>query len=99
MTYNYSAQTSAVTDPLGTVRTYSFTAPFASVKLAGLSQPCPSCGGSNVSAMTYDVNGNVASRTDFNGKKSCYQYDLTRNLETIRVDGLLSSESCSTGAG
>jgi YD repeat-containing protein len=46
--------------------------------------------------MSYDANGNVGSRTDFKSKKICYAYDLTRNLETARAEGILSTETCST---
>ena len=35
---------------------------------------------------SYDVNGNITSRTDFNGNQTIYSYDLTRNLETRRVE-------------
>ena len=41
-----------------------------------------------VASLTYDANANVSSRTDFNGQKSCYAYDLSRNLETKRVEGV-----------
>ena len=85
-----------VTDPLGTARTYNFQTILGVVKTTGVSQPCPSCGGTQSQATTYDANGNIASRTDFNNKKSCFAYDLTRNLETTRVEGLLASESCTT---
>lgn len=36
----------------------------------------------SASALTYDANGNVVTRKDFNGKLTSYSYDLTRNLET-----------------
>ncbi|MDP3126719.1 MAG: RHS repeat-associated core domain-containing protein, partial [Thiobacillus sp.] len=45
---------------------------------------------------TYDANGNVASRADFNGHKTCFAYDLTRNLEIARVEGLAAGASCPT---
>jgi len=32
------------------------------------------------------LNGNVASRTDWNGNLTTYQYDLARNLETSRTE-------------
>jgi RHS repeat-associated protein len=85
-----------VTDPLGTARTYNFQTILGVVKTTGVDQPCPSCGGSQSQATTYDANGNVASRTDFNGKKMCHAYDLARNLETARVEGLASSADCAT---
>jgi RHS repeat-associated protein len=95
-TYDARANTTSaiVTDPLGTARTYNFQTILGVVKTTGVSQPCPSCGGSSSQATTYDINGNVSSRTDFNNKKSCSAYDLTRNLETSRIDGLLSTEDC-----
>jgi RHS repeat-associated protein len=80
-----------VTDPLGTARTYNFQTILGVVKTTGVSQPCPSCGGSNAQAMTYDANGNVASKTDFNGNRTNYVYDLARNLETSRTEALTSS--------
>jgi len=83
-----------VTDPLGTVRTYSFQTILGVAKATNVDQPCPSCGGTQSQATTYDANGNVASRTDFNNKKTCYAYDMARNLETSRVEGLLSNEDC-----
>lgn len=74
-----------VTDPLGTARTYGFTTVLGVVKNTSLTQACGSCGGSSA-ATTYDANGNIASRTDFNGNQTVYGYDLTRNLETSRTE-------------
>lgn len=85
-----------VTDPLGTARTHSFTTVLGVVKSTGVSQPGGSGCGAASSAITYDTNGNVASRADFNGHQTCYAYDLTRNLETARVEGLASGASCPT---
>ena len=85
-----------VTDPLGTARTYNFQTILGVVKTTGVSEPCPSCGGSASQATTYDANGNIASKTDFNNKKSCMAYDLSRNLVTSRVEGLLAAEACAT---
>jgi YD repeat-containing protein len=83
-----------LTDPLGSVRTTHFTTVLGIVKLTGTDQP----GGSGCSAaatnITYDTNGNVTSRTDFNGTKSCYAYDLSRNLETVRIEGLPGTADC-----
>jgi YD repeat-containing protein len=77
---NGNVISSAITDALNTTRTYSFTNILGVVKNIGVSQPCSSCGGSAANALTYDANGNIASRTDFNGNKTTYIYDLTRNL-------------------
>ncbi len=82
-----------VTDALGTARTYSFQTILGVIKNTGLTQPCPSCG-SDTAATAFDANGNVRSRTDFNGNLSCYAYDPARNLETIRVEGLAPGSPC-----
>lgn len=83
-----------VIDPLGTARTHNFTTILGVVKSTGQSQPGGAGCGAASSATTYDANGNVASRADFNGNKSCYAYDLTRNLETARVEGLAAGLAC-----
>ena len=94
LVYNANG-TTTVTDPLGTTRTIGFVAPRGAIRTASVNQPCAHCG-VNSSAISYDANGNTASRTDFNGKKACFAYDLARNLETARVEGALSTETCST---
>jgi len=83
---NGNVVSSSVTDPLSTSRTYSFANVLGVVKNTGISQPCAACGGAAANALTYDPNGNVSSRTDFNGNVTNYAYDLTRNLETSRTE-------------
>jgi YD repeat-containing protein len=79
--------TTNVTDPLGTVRTYFYNNTLFSVKrFMGISQPGPAGGPSVSSSLTYDANANVSSYTDFNGNKTTYSYDLTRNLPLTQVD-------------
>ena len=95
LTYNADGSTT-VTDPLGTARTHTFTTLLGVVKSTGQSQPGGSGCGPASSATTYDANGNVASRADFNGNKSCHAYDLTRNLETARLEGLAAGTACPT---
>jgi len=87
----FGTNQTTVTDPLGTARTYNFQTILGVVKNTGVSQPGGSGCGPASEAVTYDANGNVASRTDFNGKKTTYTYDLARNLETSRTEGLSSS--------
>lgn len=77
-----------VTDPLGTQRVYTFTTVLDVVKNTGQSQPAGSGCAASASAITYDANGNVAARTDFTGHQTTYKYDLARNLETSRTEGL-----------
>ena len=103
LTYNPDGSTT-VTGPehLGpnglerTTRTHTFTTILGVVKSTGQSQPGGAGCGPASSATTYDVNGNVKSRADFNGHKTCHAYDLTRNLETARVEGLAAGKACPT---
>lgn len=87
---NGNASTSVV-DALGTARTYNFGTTLGVVKNTGITgSPCSGC----TAALFYDSNGNVSSQTDFNGNSLCYEYDMSRNLETSRVEGLISGQSC-----
>ena len=83
-----------ITDPLNSVRSTHFTRILDVLRPTGTDQPGGSGCSASSSATTYDANGNVASRTDFNGHKACYAYDLARNLETTRVEGLASVADC-----
>jgi RHS repeat-associated protein len=75
----------SVIDPLGTSRTYTFSTLLGAQRNTGITQPLP--GGGNVSqSLGYDANGNINSKTDFNGATTTYQYDLVRNLEINRVE-------------
>src|SRR6185503_5587038 len=89
-TLTYNATNTVVTDALGTARTYVFDTLWGVVKSTSITQPAGSGGGSAANANTYDINGNVASRTDFNGNRTNYTYDLARNLETSRTEALTS---------
>jgi YD repeat-containing protein len=82
----YNANSTVITDPLGTARTYNYQTILGVDKPTGQSQPGGAGCGAASNAVTYDANGNVASRTDFNGVKTTYQYDLTRNIETSRTE-------------
>ncbi len=93
---SYGTNSSTVTDPLGTVRTQNYSSVVGVLKATNISQPCTTCGGSASQSMTYDANGNVASRTDFNGNLTCYGYDTNRNLETSRTEALSSSGTCTS---
>ena len=63
------------------------------------SQPAGAGCDASTSAMAYDANGNIASKTDFNGIKSCRAHDLSRNLETTRIEGLGSADACPADLG
>jgi RHS repeat-associated protein len=90
LAYNADGSTT-VTDALGSARIYRPAVSFGVARLLSLSQPCAACGGANAQSQTFDANGNVATRTDFNGNRTNYTYDLARNLETLRVEALTSA--------
>lgn len=86
-------RTTNVTDAQGSSRFYNFSTISRVTKNTGVTgAPCAWCN----AAVTYDAHGNVASRTDFNGHKTCYAYDLSRNLETVRVEGIAAGVACPT---
>lgn len=92
-TLQYGTSNTVVTDPLGTQRTYNFTTILGVVKKTSQSQPGGAGCGPAANAITYDANGNIASRTDFNGKKTTYTYDPGRNLEVRRIEGQGSADA------
>ena len=65
-------------------------------RTGGQTQPAGSGSEAASSETTRDANGNVASRVDFKGQRSCYANDLVRNLETVRVEGLPQAQACSS---
>jgi YD repeat-containing protein len=50
----------------------------------------------STSAATYDANANLTSADDFDGNRTCYWYDTSRNLETVRIEGLTTAQACSS---
>ncbi len=84
--YGAGGSYTQVTDPLGTTYSSYFTDAGGRKALNNQNQPAGSGCGPASSNFTYDANGNVATRTDFNGVQTTYTYDLTRNLETKRVE-------------
>jgi RHS repeat-associated protein len=93
LTYNADGSTT-ITDALGQQRTFLHQTVLGFKHSVGQSQPAGAGCAASASSFTYDANGNVASRTDFNGNLSCYTYDLSRNLETIRIEGLAPGANC-----
>ena len=84
-----------MTDPLGANRSLNYTTIFDVVRLVGADQPAGSGCAASTSNQTFDANANVASRDDFNGARVCFASDLSRNLETTRVEGLSNATNCS----
>jgi YD repeat-containing protein len=83
--------TTTITNSLGQVRTYHFethNSVHVTSQIDG--DQCVSCGGTAQNTI-YDVNGFVASRTDFNGNITNYIND-TRGLQTSRTEAVGSAE-------
>ena len=90
ITYNADG-TSTVVDGLGRNQTYHFETLFGVVKASQVTGgPCTACGGQHQNT-TYDSNGYVASRTDFNGNQTTY-INNARGLETSRTEAVGTSE-------
>lgn len=85
---NFGTNSTIVTDPRGTQYTYNFQTILGKVNNTGASQPAGSGCGPAAEAVSYDAHGNVASRSDFNGRKTTYAYDNARNLEIRRTEGM-----------
>src|SRR3569833_2177190 len=85
VTYRVSGSYANVKDPLGTTRYYQYASVGGYVRFSNVYTLCLECGDAPT-AVGYDVNGNVSSRTDFNGHQVTYAYDLIRNLETSRTE-------------
>ncbi|WP_423600357.1 RHS repeat domain-containing protein [Roseateles sp. MS654] len=51
-----------------------------------------------VAARLVDAHLNVTRFDDFNGNRSCMNYDMSRNLETSRVEGLTAAVDCASVA-
>jgi YD repeat-containing protein len=92
-TVSYGTNSATVTDTLGATLSYDFSIAINVPKRNGTTQPAASGSGTVTDVRTYDANGNVAASTDFNGNRTNYTYDLARNLETARVEGLTSGGS------
>jgi YD repeat-containing protein len=76
-----------VTDAVGTKREYDYQFVNGAYRVTAFVEPFPG----PQSTIAYDAQGNVSSRVDFVGNRTNYTYDLARNLETSRTEGLTSA--------
>ena len=92
-TVSYGTNTSTVTDARGNAYTFNFTTLFNVVKAVSLSgAPVQTSGGR---AFTYDSNGFIASRTDWNGNVTTYSNDARGNVLS-RTLGTGTSQATTT---
>ncbi|MDO3556689.1 RHS repeat domain-containing protein [Ralstonia pseudosolanacearum] len=85
-----------VKDPLGAQRTTAYQTLFGATYPSSRSQPAGSGCSASTTSWNYDAHGNAASTLDVNAHRTCSAYDLSRNLETARVEGLSNTATCST---
>jgi YD repeat-containing protein len=90
-TFTYGAGTRTVVNPLGASREIGVQRTLGIVYATGITQPAASGSGTVANSFTRDAQGNLSSKTDYNGNRTDYTYDLARNLETSRTEGLTSS--------
>lgn len=87
----------AITDAFGVARTLTMQVKLAVVKpTAFTGSPCSTC--ATAASYTYDPNGNVSSRYDWNGTVTSFAYSADgRDLVTARYDAGNTSDYFSTG--
>jgi YD repeat-containing protein len=85
LTYPSYAETQ-VTDPLGAVYKYTYTERLGVLKSLSTRRPGAGGVGTVTASFSYDANANLSLYTDYDGTMTSYTYDLTRNLETQRVE-------------
>jgi RHS repeat-associated protein len=87
--------TRRITDPLGTERVLGVSyANDTRGRITSESQPAGAGCDAGANAFEYSSSGDLASRTDFNGQKTCFTNEAARLLETRRIAGLPASASC-----
>ncbi len=84
--------------PTGQTDTLNATSVNGSVYLGSITQAAGSGSAASVSSSAYDAAGNVISSDDFNGNRSCFAYDTSRNLQTISLEGLAGASSATPKA-
>jgi RHS repeat-associated protein len=92
LTFNGDGTTTVrqfVSDTLFADRIYSFATTRNLLQNTAISGPaCPQCG---PASRAYDANNNMLSSTDWNGNRTCYKYDTTRDLQLVRGEGLTAA--------
>lgn len=83
-----------VTRPNGASVTLAPSAFPGQMQVVQRSQPAGAGCEASVQSTVLDANGNPVVRDDFDGSRSCHAYDMDRNLELARVEGLDRSANC-----
>jgi YD repeat-containing protein len=80
--------------PSGAVHTTTFELVNELSRVVSSTQPAGSGCTASTSNISYDANGNVAGKVDFNRTRTCYVHDPNRNVETTKVEGLSDAVAC-----
>jgi YD repeat-containing protein len=83
-----------LTTPFGTTVNLGVASVANNPVVTTRSQPAGSGCAASTSTLAYDANGNIATEDDFNGNRVCRSHDLSRNLESVRVEGLAPTQAC-----
>jgi YD repeat-containing protein len=84
----------SITDPMGAVQTYATQVVSGVNHTTSAAQPAGSGNAASTSAKTYDAAGNIASFDSENGERTCRVSDPVRLVETLRVEGLQTTQGC-----
>lgn len=84
----------SITNAMGAVQTYATGIVSGVNKTTSTAQPAGSGNAASMSARSYDAAGAVASVDSANGERTCSVNDQTRLLETMRVEGLATTQAC-----
>ncbi|MES2919263.1 MAG: DUF6531 domain-containing protein, partial [Pseudomonadota bacterium] len=90
--YGDDNTSTGIVDAYSTGRSFTYQLIQGVMKTTGLSRNCPTC--STVArTIERDANGNVTAMTDYNGVRTTYAFDPTRNLETSRTEAAGTPEA------
>ncbi|NHZ83892.1 hypothetical protein F2P44_32175 [Massilia sp. CCM 8695] len=96
-TFSYPTSDSRImTDPLGSSRDIDlgYDSDRGKRRIVGESQPAGAGCAASAKSTTYSNKGDVESRTDFNGNKTCFISDPVRGTELARTSGLAKDAAC-----
>jgi RHS repeat-associated protein len=79
-TFSYGTNQTTMTDARGQATTYTFESSGAVKRLTSVSRAATSSCSAGAAATTYDANGWVAYKLDWNGNKTDFTYDATGKL-------------------
>ncbi|MCG8040120.1 MAG: DUF6531 domain-containing protein [Candidatus Thiodiazotropha endolucinida] len=96
-TYNPDG-TTTVTDAAGAERIYHFTVQQGQMKVDHIEgDRCTTCSGGDIQAYSYDSNGFIASKTDWNGNTTTYtRDDQGRELSRTEASGTPQARTITT---